>query len=146
MHGDNIAVCKISFLGNERKLSKVWLNAAIDEVHFKITGIPHFLKVCVMPLHFYERPPVVSTCFCNWKKSEEDFYFHKKRQQGKLAFSVCVAESLSEAVHSQQQPEWQQPFLRSLLGGKLPQLWMCQGASALYLRSVCASISKMCLF
>ena len=40
--------------------------------------IPHFLKVCLTPLFFYERPILV-TVFANGKKSEGDFHFYTKK-------------------------------------------------------------------
>lgn len=49
------------------------------------TGISHFAKVRVMPLHVHERPPLVPV-FTNPKKSKEGFHFYEKRQEVKTAF------------------------------------------------------------
>ena len=63
------------------------------------TGIPHFMKVCVMPLCFYQRPTLVPV-FTNQKKkkSKDDFCFYKKRQKAKIALSVCFAGAMIEAA------------------------------------------------
>lgn len=50
-------------------------------------GIPGFLKVRIMLLHFYERPTLVPV-FPNQKKSKEDFTFMNKGE-AKIAFSIC---------------------------------------------------------
>lgn len=55
-------------------------------------GIPRFLEVHGMLLHFDERP-TIEPIFANQKKCEEDFRFYKKRRKVKIVFSVCLAES-----------------------------------------------------
>lgn len=48
-----------------------------------------FLQVQVIPLRFYERPTLllVST---NWKKSEEDFLFKKKKKgENSIQYLIC---------------------------------------------------------
>lgn len=42
------------------------------------TGVPHFLKVRIRALHFYERPALVQV-FPNGRKSKEDFCFYENR-------------------------------------------------------------------
>ena len=43
-------------------------------------GNPHYLKVCIMTLHFYERPNI-SICFPNQEKAEEDFCFYEEKRK-----------------------------------------------------------------
>lgn len=62
--------------------------------------IPHFLKVLVLPLGFYERP-TSGLVFSNWKESEEDFHSYRKRQKVKIAFVFSLKQPLIEAAHSQ---------------------------------------------
>ena len=48
---------------------------SLKDVTFKgDTGVPCFLKVCIMPPCFYERIALVPV-FANQKKSGEDFHF-----------------------------------------------------------------------
>lgn len=42
--------------------------------------------------------PLLVPFFANWNKSEEDFCFHKKDEKQKIAFSVCFAGAVLEAV------------------------------------------------
>jgi len=55
-------------------------------------GILHFLKFCIMPFCFYERPTSV-TVFANWKKYEEDFSFYEKRWNVIIVINICFAAS-----------------------------------------------------
>lgn len=50
-----------------------------------------FLKVC-KTFCFYERPTLASV-FVKKNKSEEDFYFYKKRQNVKVVFSIYLTAS-----------------------------------------------------
>ena len=61
------------------------------------TGIPHFLKVQVMPLHFYKRPTLVPV-FVNQKKSQDDFSLLRKKGKKRKWHCVCFA-----AKHPKQQ-------------------------------------------
>ena len=58
--------------------------------------IPHFAKVHLAPLCFYERPRLVPVV-ASQKKSEEDFHFYEKRQKKKIVLDVCFAVAVTEA-------------------------------------------------
>ena len=54
------------------------------------TGIPCFLKILFILLHFKESP-TLAPIFSTQKNSKEDFCFYeKKKQKAKIAFSVCL--------------------------------------------------------
>ena len=57
-----------------------------------------------MPLHFYERPALVPV-FINWKISEEDFPFYKKKgEKWKQHLVVVLQQDIKEA----EQRDWHQ--------------------------------------
>ena len=66
---------------------------------FVYPGIPRFSKVHLAPLHFYERPALVPV-FAKQKISKEDFHFNEKRQKVKIAFGICFAAAVSEALRT----------------------------------------------
>ena len=101
-----------------------------------------------MPLVFYKRPTLVSV-FTNWKKSKEDFHFYEKRQEGKIALSICFC---SELLYRQHTPNAARVALpSSFLGATLSipasschsfELYMW--ASVLCLNLFFVSINNMC--
>lgn len=70
------------------------------------TGIPCFLKILFILLHFKESPTLVPI-FSTQKNSKEDFCFYEKKQKAKIAFSVCfLAGCYRGNVHPSQ---WKWP-------------------------------------
>ena len=57
-----------SFLNNDNH-NAIWAS---------IIGIPHYSKVCIIPLWFYERPTLVPV-FTNCKESDEDFHLKENK-------------------------------------------------------------------
>lgn len=82
------------------KTLKSWVvQPSFCTIHFMV-GVPHFLKVCIMPLCFYKILILVSV-FPSQKKPEENFHFHRKSQKAKI---VCSAFVLHQALQRQQAP------------------------------------------
>ena len=57
----------------------------------KNIGMLKFLKIWVIPLHFYERPTLVPVS-TNQKKSEEDVWFYEKKAKSKNSIQhlLCI--------------------------------------------------------
>lgn len=72
-----------------------WIQRKLEP--FMYPGIPLFSKVHLAPLHFYERPALVPV-FAHQKISKEDLHFDEKRQKVKIAFGICFAVAVSEAL------------------------------------------------
>ena len=62
----------------------------MSQEQMTIIGIPCFWKVCLRPLHLYKRHVFLyGFLFSLTKKSEEDFWFHLKRQKAETVFRAC---------------------------------------------------------
>lgn len=102
---------------------------------------PCFLKVCVTPFHFYEKPVLVPA-FENQKKYERIFAF---TQKAKTIFSVCFAASPYRSSAHPTQQGWHHPGnYAQHLGNKPPEPWTSLWASVPYLKLFYASISMIC--
>lgn len=112
-------------------------------------GIPHFLKVYVMPLCFYERPTSVPL-FTNWKKSNNSFAFVKKKARSENKSFILHRPLFRGSTHLQQQ-EWSYKapspgITLSILASnhhsfELVYLW----AAVIYFILCCASLASCVL-
>lgn len=109
---------------------------------------PRWWESSLRAFHFYERPTLVPVFFlANWKKSQENFCFYKKRLKVNKALSVCFCSKLLERQRKPEQQGWhphqapQDPHSISASGRHHFErsLW----GIVLYLNLSCASISKM---
>ena len=79
-----------------------------------------FLNVCIMPVHFYKRTPLVPI-FTTGKKSKKDFHVYEKKWKAKTALSVCFGGSFyrgSEPWVARAVPS--SPFPETILGISAP--------------------------
>lgn len=64
--------------------------------HETYTGMPHFSKVCIVPLHFHKRPMLIPIFAKNNRNLERIFAFLQMKAKSKVAFRAGLAAAVTE--------------------------------------------------
>ena len=111
----------------------------------RFTGIPHFLKVCFLPLCLSKI--FISTCFPEWKEIWREFLLLWKKV--KIVFGLFCNELLERqwvplAVREHHRVP-SAGFILNISTSSHSSFDLCLWASMIFLNLLCASVSEMSL-